>query len=71
MFSGNGVASAMPFLRFAGQSVKTRETVVGERDADFNHVSTGGKDTIKSTIGAGVAAFFTFRKKKEGGKHER
>ena len=24
MFSGNGVASAMPFLRFAGQSVKTR-----------------------------------------------
>ncbi len=25
MFSGNGVASAMPFLRFAGHSSKTRE----------------------------------------------
>ena len=27
------------------------ETVIGERDADFNHVSTGGKDTVKSVIG--------------------
>lgn len=26
------------------------ETVVGERDADFNHVSTGGCDTVKSVI---------------------
>lgn len=29
------------------------ETVIGERDADFNHVSTGGKDTVKSVIGSG------------------
>ena len=27
------------------------ETVIGERDADFNHVSTGGKDAVKSVIG--------------------
>ena len=27
------------------------ETVVGERDSSFNHVSTGGKDTVKSMIG--------------------
>ncbi len=26
------------------------ETVIGERDADFNHVSTGGKDTVKSVV---------------------
>lgn len=28
------------------------ETVIGERDADFNHVSTGGKDAVKSVISA-------------------
>lgn len=27
------------------------ETVIGERDADFNHVSTGGKDAVKSVVG--------------------
>ena len=26
------------------------ETIVGERDADFNRVSTGGKDTVRSVI---------------------
>ena len=26
------------------------ETVVGERDANFNHVSTGGYDTVKSVV---------------------
>ena len=29
------------------------ETVIGERDADFNHVSTGGKDAVKSVISSG------------------
>lgn len=29
------------------------ETIVGERDAEFNHVDTGGKDTCKSCIGPG------------------
>lgn len=28
------------------------ETVIGERDADFNHVSPGGKDAVKSVISA-------------------
>ena len=26
------------------------ETIVGERDANFNHVSTGGYDTVKSVV---------------------
>jgi hypothetical protein len=30
------------------------ETVIGERDADFNHVSTGGKDAVKSVISSGI-----------------
>ena len=29
------------------------ETVVGERDADFHHVSTGGYDTVKSLVSTG------------------
>ena len=29
------------------------ETVIGERDANFNHVSTGGKDAVKSVISSG------------------
>ena len=29
------------------------ETVIGERDADFNHVSTGGYDTVLSVISTG------------------
>ena len=29
------------------------ETIVGERDADFHHVSTGGYDTVKSLVSTG------------------
>lgn len=29
------------------------ETVIGERDADFNHVSPGSYDAVKSVIGSG------------------
>lgn len=29
------------------------ETIVGERDSDFNHVGTGGYDTIKSHVSTG------------------
>ena len=39
-----------------GQAMATQiliwETVVGERDADFNHVSTGGKDAVLDIISA-------------------
>lgn len=36
------------------------ETVVGERDSSFNHVSTGGKDTVKSMIGKGNPCYDEF-----------
>lgn len=36
------------------------ETVVGERDFSFNHVSTGGKDTVKSMIGKGNPCYDEF-----------
>lgn len=36
------------------------ETVVGERDSSFNHVSTGGKDTVKSMIGKGNPCYVEF-----------
>lgn len=36
------------------------ETIVGERDASFNHVSTGGKDTVKSMIGKGNPCYEQF-----------
>lgn len=44
-------ADADKMAHAAATQLLVWETVVGERDADFNHVSTGGKDTIKSTIG--------------------
>ena len=36
------------------------ETIVGERDSSFNHVSTGGKDTVKSMIGKGNPCYDEF-----------
>lgn len=36
------------------------ETIVGERDASFNLVSTGGKDTVKSTIAPGNPLYSRF-----------
>jgi len=36
------------------------ETVVGERDASFEHVSTGGADTMKSMIGKGNPCYDEF-----------
>ena len=36
------------------------ETVIGERDAEFNHVDTGGKDTAKSCIAPGNPLYSRF-----------
>lgn len=36
------------------------ETIVGERDENFNHVSTGGKDAVKSVIATGNPMYSRF-----------
>lgn len=49
-FRSQNVADADRIAHAYATQILVWETIVGERDANFNHVSTGGYDTVKSCV---------------------